>query len=328
MNLRNKNIILVAPSFFNYEIEIKNKLEEFGANVHYIDDRFNNGTFIKILLRIGIGGEIFKNRIFKYFLKTLPGNLLGKIDYVFIINPEVVNKEVLNKYKKTMPNAIFILYMWDSFKNKKQTLNILNDFDYKFSFDKKDCLEYNMDYLPLFYIDKYKDIAEKKDYKYDFTFIGTAHSDRYFLVKKIKNQFLNYRFFEFYYFQSIILFIYNKLVNKHFKNIKYKDITYVSLRLNDVLNVVSKSKIVIDIQHPFQDGFTMRLIEMIGAKRKIITTNKNVEFMDFYNENNILIIDRNLPIIPKSFLKSDYIDLPSDIYEKYSIGSWLKTIFK
>ena len=71
----------------------------------------------------------------------------------------------------------------------------------------------------------------------------------------------------------------------------------------------------------------MRTFEALGAKRKLITTNSHVMEYDFYRENNVLIVDRNNPIIPLSFIKAPYEELPIEIYNKYSLSSWLSNIF-
>jgi len=95
----------------------------------------------------------------------------------------------------------------------------------------------------------------------------------------------------------------------------------------EILNIISKSKTVLDIQHPDQSGLTMRTIEMLGAKRKLITTNSNIRNYDFYRKKNIYIIDRDNPKLDKSFFQSNYKNLSKDVYQKYSLENWLKTIF-
>ncbi len=59
---------------------------------------------------------------------------------------------------------------------------------------------------------------------------------------------------------------------------------------------------------------------------KLITTNTEVKKYDFYNSNNIWVINRENPEIPKSFLETPYESLPNEIYSKYSIGEWVKKI--
>lgn len=328
MNLNNKNILFISPKFFNYEKEIVNKLREFGANVHYIDDRFDNGFLVKALLRLGIGKIILQSKIVNYFLGELGESKFNRIDYVFALTPEAFSEKVIAIFRNKLPDAVFILYMWDSFKNRTNTPLLLEYFDFKYSFDLKDSKNYNLNYLPLFYIDCYTSFIKKQYYQYDVSFIGTAHSDRIAIAKKIVKQLGTDKYFFYFYFQSKILYYYNKIVNKHFKNVSKRDISFVSIDKLLLNHVVENSKVVIDIQHFDQEGLTMRTFEMLGAKKKLITTNKNVALHDFYNPNNIYILDRKKLEIEPNFLDSDYMDLPKEIYEKYSLHSWIKTIFK
>ena len=81
------------------------------------------------------------------------------------------------------------------------------------------------------------------------------------------------------------------------------------------------------MQHPKQTGLTMRTIETLGAKKKLITTNPHVKEYDFYRPENILIVDRYNPVITKEFLDAPWKEIPENIYKKYSISSWLNSIF-
>ena len=48
---------------------------------------------------------------------------------------------------------------------------------------------------------------------------------------------------------------------------------------------------------------------------------------DFYRPENILVVDKNNPVIPKDFIDTPWKEIPDEIYKKYSISSWLETIF-
>ena len=71
----------------------------------------------------------------------------------------------------------------------------------------------------------------------------------------------------------------------------------------------------------------MRTIEMIGMNKKIITTNENIKEYDFYNSNNILLLNKDLSNLEKSFFETDYQELSSEIYQKYTLENWVKNIF-
>ena len=67
----------------------------------------------------------------------------------------------------------------------------------------------------------------------------------------------------------------------------------------------------------------MRSIEIIGLRRKFITTNRDIVNYDFYNPNNILVLDRKNSIVDMSFFDKPYEMLPDEIYEKYSLRNWI-----
>lgn len=129
------------------------------------------------------------------------------------------------------------------------------------------------------------------------------------------------------FFQSRILYYKMKLQNKNLRGTSIRDFRFTPLDKNSLLELYRKSRTVIDIQHPKQTGLTMRCIETVGAKRKLITTNPHIKEYDFYNKNNILVIDREKPVIPPEFLKLPYRKIPSEIYRQYRIDYWLQTIF-
>ena len=102
-----------------------------------------------------------------------------------------------------------------------------------------------------------------------------------------------------------------------------KQFNYKSKTPEEIARIINSSRAVLDIQHPRQTGLTMRTIEMIGMRKKIITTNKSIVKYDFYNPNNIMVIDRNNPMIDSSFFDKPYFELPKEIYDKYSIKKWI-----
>ena len=96
---------------------------------------------------------------------------------------------------------------------------------------------------------------------------------------------------------------------------------------DSVLEVMTASKAIIDLPHPNQTGLTIRSIEALGLKKKLITTNVDIKKYDFYHPSNILIINPNNPAISKEFLSLEYISLDSNIYDKYTVSAWLRSFF-
>lgn len=331
LELKGKKILLFVPKFFGYELDIKKELENLGAKVFYFDARPKNDFITKVFIRLNLK-KMIQKKIDKYYQNIITNTKDESIDYLFLVDPETIDNKKIENIKKQHNNIKVYTYMWDSVNNRKKSLEILPVSDRFFTFDKMDKkINDKIEFLPLFYINDYKDIAEdRSDICYDFSFIGTIHSDRYKVIKKFE-QFAeknNMKTFFYFYSPSKILFFFQKLLKKDFRNIDKKDISYVSLNKKDVVDIVRKSKSIIDIHHPRQSGLTMRTLEILGAKRKLFTTNDDVKNYDFYDANNIYCFDRNNPNIKIEFLNKDNSGINDIVYKKYSLTQWIKHIFK
>ena len=266
---------------------------------------------------------ILKKKIESYYLKILDA-LTEPVDFLIIISPECITPEILKQFREKCSNIV--VYMWDSFKNKPQALDLIPYCDAFYTFDSDDAELYNIKLKPLFYSNAYKIDVLSECPQYDISFIGTVHSSRYEQVRKICNGFRCYAFF---YCPSYIVFLFKKYVTREIKRVSLKDVSFRSLGKDDVVSVVVNSKCILDISHPLQQGLTMRSIETLGAKRKLITTNKNICHYDFYNEDNILIIDDSVTTKQiESFLQKKYKTLTAELYNKYSVNYWVKDFLR
>jgi hypothetical protein len=325
-DLSGKNIVLLCPRFFDYEKEIKSVLENLGANVIWFDDRPSNDFFSKAIIRVN--KNFLSRKIDAYYERII--NEISKtelqIDYILFVNPESINVKSIDLIKKTFSKGRLILYMWDSFRNRKKNIELLPFFNSKFTFDPKDVEDYGLEFRPLFFIDKY--MAVEKKAKYDLLFIGTAHSDRYQFVKRILSD-LNYKLIAktYFFLSSKLLFLVKKLTDKDFRAVKYKDVSFKSLSHVDNADLMSQSMSILDVNHPQQIGLTMRTFETLGAQRKLITTNQDIKNYDFYNENNILVVDRKKPVIGEEFFLKPFEPYSSEMLFKYSIHGWISSLF-
>ena len=327
MNLNAKNILLIAPRFFDYELEIQNALEKLGASVDFFDDRPDNNFLTKVFIRLRFT-PLIKYKIKKHYDNICDHIKSKKYDCIFVVSPEALDRNKLEKIKLLQPDAENILYMYDSFSNKKVS-EIIPAFDKVFTFDIEDAESFDLEFLPLFYIKDYENINKCAQYDYDLCFVATAHSDRYSIGKKIEEKIKSYKLtmFSFYFLNSRIMYWGRKLFFRKFAYGKIKDFSFKVLDKKKLLFIIEKSKVILDINHPRQRGLTMRTMEALGARKKMITTNQYIKSYDFFNENNILVIDRNDIKLPKDFFDTDYIQPSKEIYEKYSLDNWLKKIF-
>jgi hypothetical protein len=319
-----KRILFFAPKFFNYEHEIADAMRSMGAEVDLFDERPGNGFFTKALIRIN--RKFLSVKIASYFKKILRATASRNYDFIVFIKGEAVSLDSLRQMKVLHPNAKFILYFWDSLKNNRNGRTIMSFFDRVLSFDHVDCAhEKTLVHRPLFYLDVYRSCRAIQERNIDLLFIGTVHSDRFALARRINElcKTAGLKTWFAFFFQSPPLFVVRRLFDKSFRGTRISDFFFHALSRDDVAARVSQCTAVLDIQHPRQTGLTMRTIEVLGAGRKLVTTNGGIRQYDFYNPDAIMIIDRDNPVIDPDFFKRPFTAYSEDVYKKYSIEQWI-----
>ena len=234
---------------------------------------------------------------------------------------------MFNDLKKEIPNAKFILYLWDSVANFPSTLELSTAFDVTYSFDRYDCNKYGFKFLPLFYSGEIDTLKDCKTIKYDCAFIGTIKKGKLPYIKtmmdKFKKVYKNLYFFLF--LQSRIVYLFLKIFDKDFKNTHMSDFNYKKLDYSKTLDLYNSSKYVIDITMKNQNGLPMRIFETLALSSKVITNNKDIVNYDFYNPQNIYVFDDKIDF-NNYFFHSDFKEYP-DNFRKYSINNWIRNIF-
>lgn len=331
--LNNKSILFIGRKFFNYDKIIINRLTTLGATVDYLPDVPFESNFLKSVLRVSRIFLIKKSS--KILMQSINNFGRGHYDYIFCIIGEGLDPLSLKQLRSYFPKSKFILHLWDSIHNNRTPLVAnFNFFDSISSFDKSDSTKFNLQFRPLFFSDNFDfDISLNNSTDnnfYDACFVGTAHSDRSKILFNLKNKLipLNLNIYLFQYLQAKWLYYIYNMYDGRYKDIPITDFSFESIPQIEVASVMKKSKVIIDIPHSKQSGLTIRTLECLGLGKKIATTNKSIIDYDFYNENNIFIMDRNSPDIPLDFFTTDYNPIPAEIKNNYSLDSWISDIFR
>lgn len=326
-----EKVLLIAPVFFGYYKEIIKELEET-YEIDYIADIPSNKNIYKAITRVNRNfGKIFVKKYFKEKIKPLITT--KQYDYCFVVVGMTFSffPEMFEEIKKCQEKAKFILYQWDGEENLKFIKAFHKFFDDIYTFDRLDAKNKIYKFLPLFYIDKYKKAGENivKNYKYDVSYIGTAHPQKIKKISEMSNKLKKVysEQFIYNYMPSKLKYYYHKLKTKEYKNVKIKDLKFEKLSSEETMGIFRDSKCILDVPQKGQNGLTIRTIECLGAKRKLITTNKDIVNYDFYCPENIYIYDGEIDY-NSIFFKSNFKELEIDIYEKYSLKNWLKIILK
>lgn len=329
INLNNKKILLFAPGGCtgHYGVHIAKELEKRGASVLSYDERPSQSSFSKIVIRLL--KKQMPSIFTKYIDRIIKSNSGVYIDFIFIIRGEAFMPQSVEKLREAFPNARLILFLWDilATTNVKEIIPL---FHKVLTFDPEDAT-YNekMVFRPLFFLDCFGQIPTQGNYLYSVFFSGTIHSNRFIILNRICKVLKSRKLaFYFYYFlPAKIVYFQNKMLNNSFKRARLKDFHYKPLTLSENLEKMRDSKCILDIRYPGQKSMSMRVFEALGAKRKLITNNPEVRLYDFYNENNICVIDEENLELPSSFFDTPYQTVPEDIYSKYTLSSWIDDVF-
>lgn len=258
---------------------------------------FYNSKFNELIIRV------FSRLNLNFLLFGKWKKLLKDLDTIIIF--DTCYKSNISKYiKKKNKRCKVIFYYWNLINSHYEF--VLNDpnIDEIWTFDKNDALKYNLKWNPQFYT--YQVNLNSSDLQYDVVFLG-RDKGRESVINEVKNS-----------------------LDKLKLNTKLIVIKNESdfLNYNEYLNLIEKSKAILDILAPGQIGLTLRTMEALFLKKKLITNNHDIKNYDFYNQNNIFIIGEDKQEMLIDFIKSDYEVVPQEVVDYYDFDNWLKRFFE
>lgn len=329
--LQGKKILLVAPSYFDYEVDIVMELRSLGAYVEYFDERPFSSSFDKFLLRIN--PKLFRKKIDTYYRESIKSLAESNFDFLLWIKAAVVSRDILKWIRQLIPNAKFILYQWDSVRNNPNCLNVFDLFDDVYSFDPEDCAHFGFSFRPLFFSNRLM-LTSKSHKKYDFycvASIGLHHSDRHVFLSRLKSIIGDKYscFFKAYCSSKVLYFI--RKIRLKLKGVALVPglVTFKSVPKEEAYESMLASEIVVDFTHSEQVGLPMRIIECLGAQKKLLTNNNAIKNYNFYNQSNIHIFQG---VVKESeiegFRASKMEPYDVKILSNYSLEAWIKEVLK
>ena len=321
-----KSVLMFCANFFGYDKRIARALQDEGYAVDLFDERPGNGFVAKTCIRYRV--SLYRPVIKRYIQSVIQQAGDRQYDYVLVVKGEGITEQAIAMLRAAYPEAKFVLYLWDSAANIPQCEERMKLYDRVLTFDPADAEKYAIPHLSIPYGMEYMQREEADRQDYDVAFIGTAHSVRPRVVKQIEQLCREHGRSCFVYFYSphILVFLLNKLTNRDYRWIKKKDVHFKALSSRQVRDIYSRSKCVLDIEHPKQQGMTTRAVEMLALNKKIMTTNTRVQDAPFYHPNNICLIDRDNPQLDISFLDAPYVPVSEDVLEQYSPGRFAREL--
>lgn len=222
-----------------------------------------------------------------------------------IIHASELTRTVPNYIHKMKPSMRIIYWYWNPVNAKSLPQLTKNSKIECWSFDKYDCAKYNMKQNIQYYYDQTQDDLHKAEILYDVYFVGhdKGRSEKLHEIHE--------------YIDAIGLNVKIDLVDDSSPNVPYAE----------VQKRIRKCRAILEVLQDGQVGCTLRALEALFYRKKLITTNFNIVNEDFYNSDNIFIYGKDdLNRLPQ-FISGVY-NLESDKYrEQHTIDAWISNFY-
>ncbi|UFH33817.1 lipopolysaccharide core biosynthesis protein rfaS [Chryseobacterium sp. C-71] len=317
-----KKLLFIAPDYYGFDEVILYGLNEY------------SDYEITMALSVSTKRYIYRNfgeRLKNFFSKTFLNKNLKKTqkrrkfiseinthdlyDIILVNRPDILDAEIYNLLNNKGGKKIVVL--WDSLEKIQGQKESLKHYDIKYSFDAENCKEFGLKKINNFY---FNEKLYNNNPMFDVIFLGTfdkRFNDLLRITQALKKDNINIHSFIYHHRDFIIKDEFQENITKLEKIIPFKE----SYKINE------KGNFFLDLAHENQSGLSFRPFEAIGCRRKLITTNKNIKNYDFYDPENIFVIENIDDInIPLEFFTTPYKELPAKILQKYSFENWINNI--
>lgn len=325
-----RKVLLIMPDFYSYTAEITQLLEKMQLEVTCV---YEEPPRIAFLILRKINRILGKNKGYYLWNKVLwkkISNKGTKYDYLIVIRGNIIESWLAERIKKELltDRARSVYYTWDSFEYLVHKGALADDFDKAFSFDREDVQkQQKYQLLPLFYLKEFakNSIQQNEEAEYDMCCIASFNLFRYRELRKIERYNPDLRIYIQLYIDRK-LYNYKKKEDKEFADVDERYLVFTPLGINDVIDYCMKSKSVLDITDEKQVGLSMRTIESVGMKKKLITNNKDVIYYNFFSEENVMLIDKEQNYkISRDWLTGKY-EIDEKVWKSYSAENWVNVL--
>lgn len=345
--LENKTVLFFGQVLYDYHFKIISQLENFGARVIFIE----NKIFMEDPVISKHPLNVFKRLInpkykFKYVKAKLETVETIQIDYLFCIGGFSVVEDLVVSLKLKYPGIKTVLYLWDSFSIWNYP-SIVKLFDAAYTFDRNDAALYDgLEYLPLFYSSEFcRNIKINTESNIDLLYIGSVglgSIKRLELLIQVYEQAKQHNVRNFFWvyvpaniqktsLSNYCRFLTSSKYRKFLRLIfyakkKYNFISSSTLNKQQIVELMQRSSVVLDIPIDGQIGLTIRTIETLAMGIKLITTNESIKNESFYNAEEIELLNAGNPSLNIDFIYKEHINSTYDI-SHLALPNWIMKIF-
>lgn len=290
-------ILFIGLVYQEYTFKIIEELERRGHEVEFYSLK-PRAFFDK--LAMNIFPQLWKKRLSNSHDGIIRSSSMMCYDIVLFLQVHYMSKSHIHELKLSQQSARWILYNWDSI-NTHDYRPYLKFFDTIFSFDKRDSLELEINYLPLFATQEYRSVGSSQ-YDYDIYFVGNVVTkNRFLALLEFRNwcrkNNIRYKF----HMKCSPILRFRMFFNGYLGVQGFK---YYSLSLSETKLIMERSRCVFDFANHVQSGYTMRLIENMCAGKKIVTNNYLVRDEPWFHDDMFSIYKDGNPELKKFILEN------------------------
>lgn len=245
----------------------------------------------------------------------------GGADYALFIRGDIYSPEFLRTVKKYIRRSM-VNYQWDGLGRFPKIRQYMDLFDKFYVFDPADCAtEPNVLPATNFYFDH--NLTPTENPPHDLYFVGYHMPDRTESIAIFAQTARQLGLDLDFHIGSVDLPI-KQLRSQYPGNIQI--FNGVRSFEDNLKAAQTQARMLADFKTPAHNGLSFRPFEALGYRKKLITTNTEITKYDFYHPDNVFVWDGRTPDGLKAFIDKPYHEMPSEIYEKYSFGNWIRYI--
>ena len=222
-----------------------------------------------------------------------------------VILAEYTDLSLITAIDNVVPdNVTRYIWLWNHKGNDEiflKNLPIIKDKNFQvITYDESDAERFGFRWHTQFFnIIPYREYSFNESISDDFLFVGYS-KNRVVEIENIRSLLSSY----------ICKF---EIVENSSEYIPYSK--YMEMALH--------SRCIVEIVHSGDISCTLRPLEAIALRRKLLTNNPVVRKYSFYNPHNIFILGEDKIEDLSAFLERPFDDLPSEIVNSYDVNAWI-----
>lgn len=339
-----KKVLFISPTWVGIHLDIKQGLKDQGFECEFLPELDFAEDPYKVKSKHPYSLEKADSLKTDWWRKNL-SKTKTVFDYLLVIDGEGINPFLFEELRQRNPAIYCVNYLYDTTYSLYHFEKSFQFFDRVLTFDKKDAEKYNLELLPIYWINKYTTSNDYNNTIFGFGAYSSSRMRLYSQIADIAEKKGISHFIKLYHkkipnllWYRIYLFIRKLFGMPPLMTIQEYQSGMISEELispSQYRSMIQAADVVLDTKVLAQDGLTARFMWALGLGKKIITTNEAAKGYDFFSKEQILIVEDKIFDEQEKKRILDFICCPSQvssqitsIVNQFRLDNWLKFLLK